>query len=375
MGISSIKSQKVSRGFTTVLASAFFEWLLMFMLFIDAIFSYLVTKFAHRCALQAPCLLCSRLDHVLGKEKFGFYWDLICSNHKLEISSLVLCYTHNKLVNGHGICDNCLFSSATMNESKAEIHRLLVGKLGKETNSVLDHDPLLEKCTPSSSKRHCSCCSKVYISDEADKRLFQTKPIESQAVELDRSLSVAVQHGHESVKKKQYILPGSVKPPHLGSDRIDPLSHIGYAELRITSDTESELLLSEEDDTNTIPCQTIESKEPKESRDDVMVHCVLPEPRVVTLTDDLITGKLIIPNFVTEQSNALPLVQSNVVKVNETVSEEVATAIEHASEDLDWEKLEVKADPSESPKRAHIDDNLASLNSTETTVESSKEIC
>lgn len=44
------------------LALVVLEWLLMFMLFIDASFAYLVTKFARLCGLQIPCLLCSRLD-------------------------------------------------------------------------------------------------------------------------------------------------------------------------------------------------------------------------------------------------------------------------------------------------------------------------
>ncbi|KAL3829858.1 hypothetical protein ACJIZ3_018660 [Penstemon smallii] len=80
---------KVFFSITSALVSAVHEWLLILMLFIDACFSYLLTKFAHRCHLQIPCLICSRLDHVLGKERSSFYWDLICQKHKLNISSLV----------------------------------------------------------------------------------------------------------------------------------------------------------------------------------------------------------------------------------------------------------------------------------------------
>ncbi|XP_059598490.1 myosin-binding protein 1 isoform X2 [Vitis vinifera] len=289
MGISPVKSQNVSQGFTTVLTSAFFEWLLMFMLFIDGIFSYLVTKFARSCELQAPCLLCSRLDRVLGKEKLGFYWDLICHNHKLEISSLVLCYTHKKLVNGRGMCENCLFSFATINKYNAETYRLLVGKLGEDTNSVLDHDPILEEYKPSSSStRHCSCCSKPYIPSESDKRLFQTKSIESEAAELDLSLSGAVEHSHEGLKKKQYIPSGSVGAPQLG--------------------------------------------------------------------------------------NAMPQVRSNAIKLNGTASEAPTAAIGHGLEELDWQKLEHKVDPSVLPALTHTDDTPASFNSVETPVELSKQV-
>ncbi|KAM7511846.1 hypothetical protein LguiB_010721 [Lonicera macranthoides] len=105
MGSSPVRSQNVSWGFAMALRWAFLEWLLMFMLFIEATFSYLVTKFARDYKLQIPCLLCSRLDHVMGKDRSRFYWDLVCGNHKLEISSLVHCHIQNKLVDVHGTCN------------------------------------------------------------------------------------------------------------------------------------------------------------------------------------------------------------------------------------------------------------------------------
>lgn len=75
----------------TALSSAFSEWTLICMLFIDGVFGYLITKFARYCRLQIPCLFCSRLDRVLGREEgAGFYWDLICSDHKSRISSFNL---------------------------------------------------------------------------------------------------------------------------------------------------------------------------------------------------------------------------------------------------------------------------------------------
>ena len=131
-GISSSEWRKLSPGVTTALASAFLEWLLIFFLFIDAVFSYVIAKFAGYCKLQIPCLLCSRLDHVLGKE------DLICSGHKTEISSLVLCRAHDKLVNVQGMCESCLFSFATINKSNAETYRLLVGKLGEGSETSFE---------------------------------------------------------------------------------------------------------------------------------------------------------------------------------------------------------------------------------------------
>ncbi|XP_076899054.1 putative myosin-binding protein 5 [Bidens hawaiensis] len=76
---------------------AFSEWMLMLLLFIDACFTYLIAKFASYCQLQHPCVLCSRHDHVLAKDKTGIYWDSICNHHKSEISSLVLSNVNEKM--------------------------------------------------------------------------------------------------------------------------------------------------------------------------------------------------------------------------------------------------------------------------------------
>lgn len=88
---------RVSFSITSIissLVSAILEWILMFMIFVDSSFAYLVTRFAHRSQLQIPCMLCSRLDHFLGNEREGFYWDLICNHHKSKLSSLVRCQLH-----------------------------------------------------------------------------------------------------------------------------------------------------------------------------------------------------------------------------------------------------------------------------------------
>ncbi|KAL5052599.1 hypothetical protein RYX36_033281 [Vicia faba] len=96
---SSSRWHNFSTRISTSLASASLEWLLILFLFINVVLSYVITKFSSYCKLKAPCLFCSRIDHVLGKEKNGYYLDLICSYHKSEISSLVYCCKHDKLVN------------------------------------------------------------------------------------------------------------------------------------------------------------------------------------------------------------------------------------------------------------------------------------
>ncbi|KAF4348848.1 hypothetical protein F8388_026198 [Cannabis sativa] len=322
-GTTSAKPQRI-HGLITTLVSAFLEWLLIIFLFIDAVFSYVITKFACGCKLQTPCLICSRLDHVLGKEKRGYYWDLMCNCHKSEISSLVLCHAHNKLVDVHKMCESCLFSFATINKSNAETYRLLVGKLGEDINSDFDQDPLLRDHTiSSSSTRSCACCNQPWAPRANAQVLYQSKLVGLEAAELERSLSGATGGNQDGVEETSFV---SITASHSRNDGIDPLPHIQYTELNVASDTESEGI---EENLNVIKERSIvsitdshsrngqvnplshirytelkissdtESESPfstdegvsalihgeNESKEEVFVRCV--EPRAVTLDADL----------------------------------------------------------------------------------------
>lgn len=271
--ISSAKPQKTYWAFTKALASAVLEWLLISLLFVNAIFSYLITKLAHYCELQTPCLLCSRLDHVFGNKKLGYYWDLICGNHKVEISSLVLCHAHDKLVDVHRMCENCLFSFATINKSNAETYRLLVGKLGEESKIGC------------SSSKHCSCCNEPWVSGGYAEKLIRSKSIGSEADELDVPLSGIIGPNQDDLKMRRG--KPSVSDPHIRTSGLDPLSHVGYTELKVTSDTESEVLYSDDEDENVL------LRKINNSKDDLAVRGVQLEPLIITLADDSATEKLI----------------------------------------------------------------------------------
>ncbi|KAL5221732.1 hypothetical protein ABZP36_026445 [Zizania latifolia] len=100
------------RRLSAALSSALLEWILMLLLFIDAVYRFLVTRFARLCRLPAPCPFCSRLDHVLGNEKPCFYRELICKTHKSEISSVAFCRLHQKLAGAQNMCERCSDSLA-----------------------------------------------------------------------------------------------------------------------------------------------------------------------------------------------------------------------------------------------------------------------
>ncbi|KAJ0797043.1 putative myosin-binding protein [Helianthus annuus] len=151
---SSLQSPNYFHRLSKALQFAVSEWLLMFLLFIDACFTYLIAKFASYCQLQGPCVLCSRYDHLLANDKTGIYWDSFCNHHKSEISSLVI----TSHVNGI-ICENCLVNN----------------RFNDETFRLQNHD--------SSGSRICFCCNEQYGSRDHVKNLLPTNSLHSHASE------------------------------------------------------------------------------------------------------------------------------------------------------------------------------------------------
>ncbi|KAG8648110.1 myosin-binding protein 1 isoform X2 [Manihot esculenta] len=344
-GTSSVKSQKKCQRVKSALESAVLEWLLICMLFIDAILSYLITKFACYYELQTPCLLCSRLDHILGNKKLKYYWDLICGEHKLEISTLVLCHAHGKLVDVHGMCETCLFSFATINKSNAETYRLLVGKLGEGSSFGLNEDPLLENHT--SSPRHCSCCNEPWIPKGYSEKLMQTKIVGSESADFDGLLSGDVEYEQDNLKNIEQSLSGGATHQRINSGP-DHLSHIGYAELNINSDNESEVMFSDDDnDSNARNCEISPSED---------IAVVQNEPRIITLADDLASEKLIDAVTAPQIPISISLGQPDLVHYPEVTSVSPTVAMGHCFAEFDRLQAEVKSDPSVFPELISTDE-------------------
>ncbi|KAM1354037.1 hypothetical protein ACFX2H_033442 [Malus domestica] len=344
-GTSSALTQKAPQDWSKALVHALFEWLLISMLFVYAIFSYVITKFAYYCGLQAPCLLCSRIDDVLGKEKLGYYWDLFCGNHKSEISSLVLCRTHNKLVDVHGMCESCLFSFATFNRSNAESYRLLVGKLGDDPKFDFDQDPLLVgHNTCSSSRTLCSCCNQPWISRGHSQKLIQTKIFGADA-ELDMPLSRSIEHNQKEPRKARDESYMSARTTLMRENGIHPISHVQYAELKVNSDTESEVHCSDNEDASAL---IHERDNPKEDKSAPRDPASVPKPSI-----------LVSQTQVDSKSHGSTSVASTV-------------AIGHGLEELNWQQVGSKADlpPSTAPI---VDNHPPSSNAMKPPIEVSKQ--
>ncbi|XP_060218219.1 myosin-binding protein 1-like isoform X2 [Lycium barbarum] len=303
---------------TSALTSAFLEWMLMIFLFIDGGFAYLVTKFAQYCQLQVPCLLCSRLDHVLGKKRAGFYWELICPGHKLKISSLVLCHSHSNLVDVHGMCENCLFSFATVNKSNVETYRLLVGKLGADPHLADE-----EQTKSSSGIRKCYCCKEECVSRGYAQKLFKITSSCADAAELT--------NGQEGGDTKE-----SANEP--STSVVVPLPHLEYKKVKVNSDSESEAAHSDSD------CARPLIRARDYSIDDSSDRCLHPEPQIFTVTDDVATEKLIHSASVAEPSVLDPEIDLKARDFASVVTSTGAVAL--GLEEFNWQQTEQKTDVS-----------------------------
>ncbi|KAJ6762949.1 MYOSIN-BINDING PROTEIN 1 [Salix purpurea] len=291
-GVSSVQSKKKSWSISTALASAVLEWLLI----------------PHVCYAQ-------RLDHILGSRKLRYCWDLICGNHKLEVSSLVFCHAHNNLVDVHGMCENCLFSFATINKSNAETYRLLVGKLGEDSSSGLDQDPLLDD--HSSVTRLCSCCNEPWIPRGYCQKLIRAASVGS---------------GAAKIKKTKRSTP--IRSTRRRTSGFDPLSHVGYTELKFISDTESEVMFFSDDGGANAATQK-----------DISAGYVQPEPRTIILVNDSASEKLIDPVSAPEPSILTSKVQFDAIQSHTVTATESEVPIRHDLEELNWQQADCKANP------------------------------
>ncbi|XP_042019153.1 probable myosin-binding protein 4 isoform X2 [Salvia splendens] len=226
-GVSFSRKRKIN-GFMSVLSSAACEWFLMFLLFLDAAFWYLLLKFVRYCELETPCLLCSRLDHGLGKKKHSLCWSLLCSAHRDEISSLVSCSVHCRFADVHSLCEEC--------------HSSIVKQ--KKSSSL--------------ENMACSCCNITVKAKSNTGRLLQLDPLgfgASRATNIGQPLPstpVSTQFSHsDSLKRFREKIAGTVvtdEPAQEKSVGVDIKSTVAYTKLDLSSDSESEFAHSEDDD-------------------------------------------------------------------------------------------------------------------------------
>ncbi|PRQ25939.1 putative Zein-binding domain-containing protein [Rosa chinensis] len=268
-GKSSVQVQRNFKRFIAILTSAACEWFLIFLLFVDALLSYLLTKFAVYCDLQKPCILCSRFEHITGNESSQLYEDLLCSNHISKLTSWIASQIYGK-DDGNGMHEDYLFPFTTRDNSNREMHMFSVG------NSVSDVESYgSRRSMPSRSCVHSpvhssvgvgqwSCCCSLW----GHRGKFKGLKLKSSGtkhakpnIPLPRlPNSSRSNRSRDSSKKIRDKSPASVTSCRSAKVGVDPLFHVGYSELKFFSDTDSEFLFSDGDDGSGLTSVTHEPK-------------------------------------------------------------------------------------------------------------------
>ncbi|KAH0662957.1 hypothetical protein KY290_028899 [Solanum tuberosum] len=149
---------------------AILEWVLIIVLFVDGFLAFFSNEFAKFFELNIPCLLCTRIDHVLVNRNSSFYYnESICEVHKKDLSALAYCHVHKKLSEIKNMCEGCLLSFATERDADCERYKSLAGVLKKDIDCFAGDDARLSVRTGKKELdeaiqiergvvARCSCC-------------------------------------------------------------------------------------------------------------------------------------------------------------------------------------------------------------------------
>ncbi|CAN6302185.1 unnamed protein product [Urochloa humidicola] len=211
------RPRNFSRQFWPVLRHAISECCLIIMLVATAMLSYMATTFARMCRLRSPCMLCSRLDRFLHG-KAWFSEELVCAAHRLEISRLSYCQSHNKLACSDDMCDTCLLSCTTSDGKPSDLTNMNVKEKVKSRSR-------------SRHKQPCSCCSVRFKKALNSHRLSQA----ANSRFLDDDMSKVTSISMASVG-------------HSSDGDSDHLPFEGYRKLKVGHDSESEIHTLDSDD-------------------------------------------------------------------------------------------------------------------------------
>uniref|UniRef100_A0A0A8YTW6 GTD-binding domain-containing protein n=1 Tax=Arundo donax TaxID=35708 RepID=A0A0A8YTW6_ARUDO len=262
----------IFRRLSSALSTALLEWILMLLLFIDAVYSFLVTRFAHLCRLPAPCPFCSRLDHVLGNEKPCFYRELICKTHKSEISSLAFCHLHQKLAGAQSMCEGCC---AKVNDDDKTDEPVMVG-------NIFDSNQGIDDVLNSALTRICSCCGQHFKQQRtlSSGKIAELEPTEAVgSTKIYKDYSVAGQ-GDESLEPKDIY------------HQSDYTSHERHSVPQMTSDSDVKVPCA--NNGNSSPPREANAVEEDLYEDEAFELPDIPSPLVVKQSERNVHKELIV---------------------------------------------------------------------------------
>ncbi|CAD6202201.1 unnamed protein product [Miscanthus lutarioriparius] len=299
------RPRNFSRRFWPVLRTAISECCLIIMLVATAVLSYMATRFARMCSLRSPCMLCSRLDRFLHG-KAWFSEELVCAAHRLEISRLSYCQSHNKLERSDDMCDRCLLSCTTSG-----------GKTCNLTN--INARDKVKSRSRSRHKQLCSCCS-VRFKKKQDSHVLP-----------DIANSRFPDDDMSKLKQRSIAMPSV---GHSSDDGSDHLPYEGYRELKVGYESESEIHISDSDDdeSNAVPHEARERANHMSSRD-VQLQPMIANASSLSMlpSDKTVMTKPMQPLNTARDTDS----QSSDTKVAKSMDR----AIGHGLDDINWSQI------------------------------------
>ncbi|KAK8971567.1 hypothetical protein KSP40_PGU021206 [Platanthera guangdongensis] len=168
------------------------EWILITLLLINAIFSYLIIKFASFFGLHPPCILCARVDHLFEPRKGRrFYRDLLCETHAGEVSKLGFCSKHRRLSDAGDLCEDCAAS------------------VPGETDQNVALFSWMSLTEPEGKNLRCSCCGQVLESGfYSSHALLKNEPLDVLECALkDRSVREDMEEEEDAALGPEKVEP------------------------------------------------------------------------------------------------------------------------------------------------------------------------
>lgn len=120
-------------AFPAAVLYAVLELFLIMLLFRDGLISFAANKVARFFVFEVPCLLCTRIDHLLiSQDCNSYYKDSFCDVLTKYISSLSHCSIDRRLTDVRQKCDGRTLPCATENKLSLAINESLWHVLGAD---------------------------------------------------------------------------------------------------------------------------------------------------------------------------------------------------------------------------------------------------
>ncbi|XP_074322957.1 putative myosin-binding protein 6, partial [Apium graveolens] len=158
------------------------------LLYLEAFFAFLSYEFANFFDLQIPCLLCTRIEHVLlNKDSHYFHNESFCESHKKAVSSLAYCHFHRKISDIKNMCEGCLLSFATDRDSDTDNPKPLAGIIQKDAGGFVEDDHKIlwkgndAKVADKGSINRCSCCGEP-LTNKSTKKIAKNASMKAATI-------------------------------------------------------------------------------------------------------------------------------------------------------------------------------------------------